>query len=252
MIESWKSFETSLKLANQAQQAGKIARFKGLLNTLETCYYKFEEDFEFYKQDIIEKCGSLAAFNAVTTKDGVDIPAYPKNDAWAELQMLEYVKIRDLLEDSLLEQNNTSSSNSNSSEGNINLTVELYKSECASVTSSIANLTKEIEAYTDNLMPIHTVSSFEGIIAKLHVKISTEIKNIVNSKLALEDNATDTQYSHASIITKYGKFSIEQAAALNNCTILLTRKTAANAAILEPKVSTDISSVPPVVDSRPW
>ena len=76
MIKSWKSFETSLKLANQAQQAGKIARFKGLLNTLETCYYKFEEDFEFYKQDIIEKCGSLAAFNAVTTKDGVDIPAY--------------------------------------------------------------------------------------------------------------------------------------------------------------------------------
>ena len=39
MIKSWKSFETSLKLANQAQQAGKIARFKGLLNTLETCYY---------------------------------------------------------------------------------------------------------------------------------------------------------------------------------------------------------------------
>jgi len=69
----------------------------------------------------------------------------------------------------ILEQNNTSSSNSDFCKENVNLTVELYKSECLAVTSSIAKLTKEIEAYAD----IHAVLIFENIIARFPLRFKT-------------------------------------------------------------------------------
>ena len=55
MLKSWKHFDTSVKLCKQAHTANKIARFKNLLQTLETTFYKFEEDFELYKEDTIKK-----------------------------------------------------------------------------------------------------------------------------------------------------------------------------------------------------
>ena len=73
----------------------------------------------------------------------------------------------------ILEQNNTSSSNSDFCKENVNLTVELYKSECLAVTTSIAKLTKEIEAYADILMPINAVLIFENIIARFPLRFKT-------------------------------------------------------------------------------
>ena len=88
MTKSWKHFDTSVKLCKQAHTAGKVARFKGLLETLQTTYYKFEEDFEVYKQDTIGKtCKTETAFNAEIEEDGEQKPAYPYNDAWCEDQM---------------------------------------------------------------------------------------------------------------------------------------------------------------------
>ena len=223
MLKSWKSFDTSCKLAKQAYETKKIARFRGLLSTLETCYYKFEEDYEFYKQDCIQKCGSLIAFNAVTSVDGFETPTYDKNDAWANTEMLKYVEVRDLLEDSILEENNSSPTNDISpSKGNVDFAVELYKSECAATITSITKLTAEIEAYNDKDMPPNIVTSFENLITKLHSKITVDIKSLVNNKLSLEDTATDSPFSHALIIKDYGQFVTVQTASLDTCSLLLT------------------------------
>ena len=251
MLKSWKSFDTSVKLAKQAHNAGKTARFRGLLNTLETCYYKFEEDFEFYKQDAIEKCGTVDAFNSTVEKDGVNAPLYSKNDSWAEQEMVRYVEVRDLLEDILDQGTVNVSENAVSVKENVNLAVEMFKTECTAVRSSTEKLKAEIEAYEDKMMPQTIVASFESIIDKIKNKIAVYIKGLVADKLKLEDNADDVQYSHKSIIELYGAFSSEQTAVLDTCSIILTRKSFANATI-EPKVDTDVLAAPTAVLSRPY
>ena len=53
MLGSWRSFELTVKLCKQAHIRGKVARYKGLLTTLETTFYKFYRDFGAYKEDTI-------------------------------------------------------------------------------------------------------------------------------------------------------------------------------------------------------
>ena len=89
MLKSWKGFDTSVKLCRQANSAGKTARYKSLLETLQTTYYKFEEDYEFYKNDAIKKIFKTEdAFNANVDEDGVEVAACPNNDAWSDVQMM--------------------------------------------------------------------------------------------------------------------------------------------------------------------
>ena len=55
MLKSWRNFDTSVKLCKQAHTAEKVARFKNLLDTLQTTFYKYDEDFGAYKDDTIKK-----------------------------------------------------------------------------------------------------------------------------------------------------------------------------------------------------
>ena len=88
MMKSWKHFDTSVKLCKQAHTANKVARYKNLLATLETTFYKFEEDFEFYKEDTIKKtCRTEDAFNASVSEDGVERAAFTNNDATIEIEL---------------------------------------------------------------------------------------------------------------------------------------------------------------------
>ena len=102
MQKSYKSFDTTVKLCKHAHTAGKTARFKALLETLQTTYYKLKEDFDLYKSDTIQKtCKTEAAFNAVIESEGEQVPAFPQNDAWLDEQLNTYVDTRDLLQDIL-------------------------------------------------------------------------------------------------------------------------------------------------------
>ena len=201
MMKSWKHFDTSVKLCKQAHTAGKIARFKNLLDTLQTTFYKFEEDYEFYKDDTIKKtCKTLEAFNETVLEEGVEKPAFANNDAWSDEQMTRYVDTRDLLEDMLDDAAAGSVETKVTAKENVDLLVEDFKAECAVVESSIAKLKDEIEGHIDQRMAVNAVISYENIILKMKAKITDEIKGKVSTKLALTEVAKDAEYSNDKII----------------------------------------------------
>jgi hypothetical protein len=157
MMKSWKHFDTSVKLCKQAHTAGKIARFKNLLEVLQTNFYKFEEDFEFYKDDIIKKtCKTVEAFNGMVTEEGIVKPSFTNNDAWSDEQMTRYVDTRDLLQDMLDDAVAGSVETKVTAKENVDLLVEDFKTECAIVESSIAKLKDEIEGHSDQRMAVNS------------------------------------------------------------------------------------------------
>ena len=161
MTKSCKHFDTSVKLCKQAHTAGKVARFKGLLETLQTTYYKFEEDFEVYKQDtIVKTCKTETAFNAEIEEDGEQKPAFPYNDAWCEDQMTRYVDVRDLLEDAL-DAAAKATEEPKATKDDVNLVVEEFKSECKRIVVSVKKLKDEIEGHDDEQMAVNVAVNYE-------------------------------------------------------------------------------------------
>ena len=228
MLKSWKGFDTSVKLCKQANTAGKTARYKALLDTLQTTFYKFEEDYEFYKTDAIKKvCKTEEAFNAVVEEDGAQVPVYPNNDAWSDVQMMRYVDTRDLLQD-VLDAAPTDSSDKGVAavKDDVNLIVEDFKSECQRIIDSITKLKREIDGYDDHEMAASAAMSYENIILKLQNRIDFDIRGKVKAKLALSEAAKDDDYNDDKISVKFAKFSREQISDLDSCSMLLVRKSA--------------------------
>ena len=228
MMKSWKHFDTSVKLCKQAHTANKVARYKNLLATLETTFYKFEEDFEFYKEDTIKKtCRTEDAFNASVSEDGVERAAFTNNDAWSDLQMTRYVDTRDLLQDILDDADSWSKVTQVTTKESVDLLVEDFKADCVIVESSITKLKDEIEGYEDHSMAINSVISYENIVLKLKAKIAEEIRGKVSSKIALADDAKDAEFTNDKLIAKFGAFSKKQNTELDCCSMLLVRKSIA-------------------------
>ena len=69
MLKSQRNFSTTVKLCKDAHAGNKKARFLGLLSSLQTTFFKFEEDFALYKDDIIKKVAKTeTAFNEITVE----------------------------------------------------------------------------------------------------------------------------------------------------------------------------------------
>ena len=245
MQKSYKGFDTSVKLCKHAHTAGKTARFKALLETLQTNYYKLEEDFDLYKSDTIQKtCKTETAFNAIIESGGEQVPAFPQNDAWLDAQLNIYVVIRDLLQDILDAASEPVDAKAVLKE-DVNLVVEDFKAECERVHNSIIKLKSEIESSADQNMAPNVVMSYENIIQKLLTKIDQEIKGKVEKKLSLSEPARDQEFSDQKIISKFASYSTEQKAELDVCSMLLVRKCIPREEELKPSVyngsSTDSS-----------
>ena len=69
-----------------------------LLNTLQTYFYKFDEDRRLLKEYAIKKvCKTEGAFNAETVEEGVRTLAYEQIDKWYEEQFEKFIETRDLM-----------------------------------------------------------------------------------------------------------------------------------------------------------
>ena len=238
MVKSWKHFDTSVKLCKQAHTAEKVSRFKGLLETLQTTFYKFEEDFEFYKQDtIVKTCKTETAFNADIEEEGEPRPAFPHNDAWSSDQMTRYVDIRDLLEDAL-EAAERSTEEPEATKDEVNLVVEEFKAECKGIVASVSKLKLEIENHGDKQMAANVAMNYENIIDKLQSRIKQDVRDKLNARLGLKDVADDADYTGPKMITKFGSFSEEQITELDYCSMMLARKYMPR--VEEVKPSTDV------------
>ena len=102
LAKSHDTFMLTLKLCQDAFDGKKVNKYRKLLENLEAAFFKMHGNHAVYKRYVIEQQGiSQDAFNRVTERDGVSTPDHPSNDAWAEEQFKLFVKIRDMLEEVL-------------------------------------------------------------------------------------------------------------------------------------------------------
>merc|ERR1711867_41386 len=105
LAKSHTTFTLTVKLCQDAFNGKKVAKYRKLLENLELSFFKLHGDHAVYKGYVIEQQGiTEEAFNHVKEENGVSTPDYPSNDAWANEQFELYVKIRDMLEE-VLENN---------------------------------------------------------------------------------------------------------------------------------------------------
>ena len=152
MLKSHRNFSTTVKLCKDAHSGNKVARFKGLLSTLQTTFTKFDEDFALYKDDIIKKVTkSETAFNEVVIEEGVEIPAFENSDSWADTQFLKFVETRDLLENVLDAATQPAAAEVKAVDSE--LAVDVVRAEFLSLESSIDKLMTEIENQISRCQP---------------------------------------------------------------------------------------------------
>ena len=177
MLKSWGSFDTTVKLCKNAHGQQTVKRFENLLKTLETTYYKFDEDWRLYKDDTIKKtCKTEEAFNGETEVDGESVPSFQHNDKWADKQMECYIVTRELLQDVLDQQAPGGGAEDTAQPGvDAEFAVSVIKADIKSLGESIEKLKLEIEGHEDHQMPVSTAIGYENIITKLGAKIETNI-----------------------------------------------------------------------------
>ena len=146
MLKSWGSFDTTVKLCKNAYSQQTVKRYENLLKTLETTYYKFDEDWRLYKDDTIKKtCKTEDAFNGYSD-DGV--PIFQHNDKWAENQLAVYIDTQELLQE-ILDQQATGGGSENTSKHGVDaeFAVSVIKADMKSLGESIEKLKLEIEGH---------------------------------------------------------------------------------------------------------
>ena len=227
MLKSFGSFDITVKLCKHAHTASKVSRYKGLLDSLETNYYKFDENWRVYKDDTIAKIAkTVEAFNEVKTdEEGVETVAFAHNDKWADVQMKRYIEISDLLHDGLDGAGGGDVEDTNVENNvDVNLVVGEIKAKFNSLQSSIVKLKAEIEGYDDQEMPAGIATGYENILLKLGKDIEVDLKEKVVTKMALSEVATDPEYTNEKLTTQFGTFMEEQRLELHSCQMLLVRK----------------------------
>ena len=102
LSKSFGAFEIHMKLVEHALQSTKTKakKLEDLKDKLEAAFLKFDEDFRFYRADVIEKeCQTLEAFNAVSGENPE--PNFPQNDAWSEKMMMAYIATTEDIEEKI-------------------------------------------------------------------------------------------------------------------------------------------------------
>ena len=238
MLKSWGSFDTTIKLCLQAFKKGNINRYQRLLETLESTFYKFDEDWRIYKDETIKKSsGTIEAFNANTeTEDGGQKAAYFHNEAWSEGQLGRYVDTRELLQEVLDEKSNSGDLvKTDQNVINAEFIVNDIKTDIKTVETTIENLKLDIGGFEDQSMPPTVALGHENLISKLKAQIETDIRGKVLNKLESAAVPADPEYNNLGLQNKFMSFSEKNKAELNSCTILLAKKVAP--VIYEPKVA---------------
>merc|ERR1711867_201925 len=212
----------------------KVTKYRKLLENLELSFFKMHGNHAMYKRYVIEQQGiSQDAFNRVTERDGVSTPDHPSNDAWADEQFKLFVKIRDMLEEVLDNNEGPVAGPSGTckeeakyavSGVDVNMVVEDVKATMSIVKANIAELSSEIDAIGDQELTSNVMSAYDSIIQKLQLKIETETKEKVNRLVSMSTMPEDLMYAPDKVLPLYSGFAEEQSGMLNKCTLMLIRK----------------------------
>ena len=100
MLDSFRDLETTLELCDRAKIKKRASEIKRLLSSLDSCWYKFNGNFQIYKADTLKKSAKTeTVFNSSKLENAVEVPLYEFNDVWRKQQFEKYGAMRDELEE---------------------------------------------------------------------------------------------------------------------------------------------------------
>ena len=243
MLDSWGSFDTAVKLGNQALSSAKTSRFKNLSQLVHENYFKFDRDWRTYKADtILKACKTEEAFNEQKEDEETElsVPVFQYNDSWADTQMTRYSDILDKLQEGL-EAVQVQPVEEKPVQANVDLLVMVVKSELAALEGDIKRLEGDIQQLDDSSIPLFTKSMYDAQIQSFSSRLTEGLLEKSNDILAASDESTDPEFSKQNLRAKLENFMQVQQAKLGECSSLLIRK-------VKPEVST-VESKPVLTSS---
>ena len=225
MLKLWGSFDTTVKLVVNAKQKAQTRRYKALIDTIDTAFFKFDEEFRLYKAEVIKKESNTdAAFNAIVTDQGVTKPVYYYNDNWYEVELKRYMDTKDLLQDELDLLEDAAVSDQNSIAVDIEFAVQEIKMEFEQIEAAVTKLDKDIKEFEDSTMMISVAQGYKELIASYKHSIDTDLKEKVMAKLNIAKDSVDPDYSNANLRTKFMTFCKTNKESLDRNLIELVKK----------------------------
>ena len=202
LLENWGNFKTAVQMCQRAIDKNKVKDFKRLLESLDASWNRLNADFEVYKEEVISKTAkSEVNFNSTVENDkGEVMPAYSYNDNWKDAEFNKYADIREVLQDKLdaieaagaadVEKVTSTELNKNAEQ----IVVEI-KNEINTIDTAVNNMHTEIHGYIDGSMSSATVSEHKSNIDRFLKIVNEDFKTLVQSKLDLKVESTDSEYS---------------------------------------------------------
>ena len=77
MLDCWRDVETTLELCERAKSKKRSSEIKRLSDSLDTCWYKFNGNYQVYKADVIKKgVKTETIFNSTKLENAIEVPVY--------------------------------------------------------------------------------------------------------------------------------------------------------------------------------
>ena len=227
MLDSWRAFDTAIKLSTQALAANKVKKYKNLSQLVHENFFKYDKDYWNYKADTIEKSAkSEETFNGVSIDEqtGEEVPNYPYNDSWSDNQMTRYSDMMEKLEDAIEENQTNLDTIEQKPQENIDLLVSVAKSEFSAIETSVKKLDDEIKLLADSSITFVCKSVYDNKIELLTHRLTSGLLEKVNSVVNCDTEASKAEDSKVNFLTKFEVFVSTQQAVLESCSNLLISK----------------------------
>ena len=235
MLDCWRDVETTLELCERAKSKKRSSEIKRLSDSLDTCWYKFNGNYQVYKADVIKKGAKTETiFNSTKLDNAIEVPIYEYNDLWRKAKFERFADVRDALQE-ILDQTEISSPGNKSS-----LTCDLeqaaldVKNEVDSIEIAVNNIETEINGFDDGSMSASMISDYKENINRLLSMINQDLKDLVHAKLAMPGESSIPELSNANIRQIYSRESLKWKQKLNKLYLSLVKKSEVKV-VVEPK-----------------
>ena len=225
MLDSFRDLETTLELCDRAKIKKRASEIKRLLSSLDSCWYKFNGNFQIYKADTLKKSAKTeTVFNSSKLENAVEVPLYEFNDVWRKQQFEKYGAMRDELEEIDEGFEVQSQGVVTLVAGDLEQTALDIFTEVDVIDTAVTRLETEINGITDGKMSASMVTDYKENINRLSLMINQDLKNLVHSKLSMSGESSKPEYSNENIRQTINKRSFDWKLKLNELYLNLAKK----------------------------
>ena len=190
MLKLHVAFETYVKLSEAATNSPRctVKRLLEMKQKLEVSYVEFTQGFYFYRQDTIGKVAQTEEeFNKV--EEGVS--TFPYNDSWSNAQMINYVRVTELMEEKIIELESAEI------QDEVKSVEELSSFLDKEIENEISNIVQSVNSFVEEVNSAETISlpksaAMDNYVEKLRLRIDCLVEKGRNASEIVRQKLNDT------------------------------------------------------------